>query len=68
MGRSRSTSILIAYMIKYFGFSAQKAFEFIKQRRKEINPNIGFIGQLYSYERYILKFRKNSDYNNKDLN
>ena len=68
MGRSRSTSILIAYMIKYFGFSAQKALEFIKLRRKEINPNIGFIGQLYSYERYILKFRKNSDYNNNDLN
>ena len=68
LGRSRSTSILIAYMIKYFGFTAQKAFEFIKLKRKEINPNSGFISQLYDYERYILKYQKNINYTNNDFN
>ena len=53
LGRSRSVSILIAYMIRYYNFNVKKAMEFIKAKRKQIKPNYGFIKQLYSYERYI---------------
>ena len=53
LGRSRSVSILIAYMIRYYDFNVKKALEFIQAKRKQIKPNDGFIKQLYSYERYI---------------
>ena len=53
LGRSRSVSILIAYMVKYYDFNVKQAMEFIKSKRKQIKPNYGFIKQLYSYERYI---------------
>ena len=53
LGRSRSVSILIAYMVKYYDFNVKQAMEFIQSKRKQIKPNYGFIKQLYSYERYI---------------
>ena len=66
LGRSRSTSILIAYMVKYMGYNVKKAMEFIQSKRKQIKPNYGFIKQLYAYERYLNSL-KNS-YNNYDNN
>ena len=57
LGISRSTSILIAYMIKYFGFNVKKALEFIKSKRKQVNPNQGFMFQLFTYEKYISKLK-----------
>ena len=59
LGRSRSTSILIAYLVKYFGYNVNEALEMIKSKRKEVNPNYGFIQQLYGFERYISKFKNN---------
>ena len=53
LGISRSTSILVAYMIKYLGFNVKKALEYIKTKRKQVNPNQGFLVQLYIYQRYI---------------
>ena len=57
LGRSRSTSILIAYLIKNFGYNVNTALEMIKSKRKQINPNLGFIRQLYAFERYISKYK-----------
>ena len=57
LGISRSTSILIAYMIKYFGFNVKKALEYIKAKRKQVNPNQGFMFQLFNFERYIRKLK-----------
>lgn len=71
LGRSRSTSILIAYMVKYMGYSVKKAMEFIKSKRKQIKPNYGFIKQLYAYERYLNSLKKSyfdCDYNYYDYN
>ena len=64
LGRSRSSSILIAYMIKYFGYNINKALEFIKSKRKEVNPNYGFIKQLFVFERYVSKLKKNINSSN----
>ena len=62
LGISRSTSILIAYMIKHYGYSVKKSLDLIKSKRKQVNPNNGFINQLYSFERYIANSSKNYFY------
>jgi protein-tyrosine phosphatase len=56
LGISRSPSILIAYLVKYMNFTTMKAFDFIKSKRKQIQPNPGFLLQLSTYEK---KFSRN---------
>jgi dual specificity phosphatase 12 len=48
-GISRSTSIIIAYLIKYFGWAPDFALKWVKQRRKIVRPNPGFSRQLIDY-------------------
>jgi protein-tyrosine phosphatase len=48
-GRSRSVTILAAYIINTYGFSVEKTLDFIKNKRNIIEPNIGFKNQLISY-------------------
>ena len=62
LGISRSTSILIAYMIKHYGYSVKKSLDLIKSKRKQVNPNNGFINQLYSFERYVANSSKDYFY------
>jgi len=57
LGISRSPSILIAYLVKYMNLSTMTAFDFIKSKRKQIQPNPGFLLQLSTYERKISKNR-----------
>ena len=52
-GISRSVSLIIAYLIKYFGFTVQKALSYIQTKRNHVNPNKGFLDQLFEYERKI---------------
>lgn len=52
-GISRSSSGLIAYMIKYLGFSFEDALRHCQSRRSIINPNEGFVEQLKIYEASI---------------
>lgn len=49
-GVSRSTTIVIAYLMKKFGVSYQKAYEFVKKKRSIAEPNSGFKEQLKQYE------------------
>lgn len=49
MGKSRSVSIIFAYLIKHQNFTLHKAYHYVKSIRN-ICPNIGFIKQLISYE------------------
>ena len=51
LGISRSTSCVIAYMIKYMGYTAMNALDFIKKKRTQVMPNFGFIQQLKTYEK-----------------
>ena len=58
-GKSRSTSIVAAYLIRYNGMSSKEALEYIKSKRTQIDPNNGYINQLIKYEKIVLE---NSEY------
>jgi len=48
-GRSRSATILCAYIIKNFGMDLDNTLKSIKEKRDIIDPNTGFINQLNNY-------------------
>ena len=50
-GISRSSTICLAYIIKYKKMSFDKALELVKKKRDKINPNPGFITQLREYQK-----------------
>ncbi|GLD53963.1 protein phosphatase Slingshot homolog 1 isoform X1 [Lates japonicus] len=50
MGVSRSASTVIAYAMKEYGWSLEKAYNFVKQKRSITRPNPGFMRQLAEYE------------------
>ncbi|KAF7667550.1 hypothetical protein LDENG_00057860 [Lucifuga dentata] len=50
MGVSRSASTVIAYVMKECGWSLEKAYNFVKQKRSVAQPNAGFMKQLAEYE------------------
>uniref|UniRef100_H3A1V8 Protein phosphatase Slingshot homolog 1 n=1 Tax=Latimeria chalumnae TaxID=7897 RepID=H3A1V8_LATCH len=50
MGVSRSASTVIAYAMKEFGWSLEKAFNYVKEKRSITRPNAGFMRQLAEYE------------------
>ncbi|KAG5272535.1 hypothetical protein AALO_G00166600 [Alosa alosa] len=50
MGVSRSASTVIAYAMKEYGWSLEKALNFVKQKRSIACPNSGFMRQLAEYE------------------
>jgi len=52
-GVSRSTSLVIAYLIKYKKMSLRQAYNHVKARRPIIRPNVGFFRQLVDYESRI---------------
>lgn len=49
-GVSRSVSMVIAYLIKKDGMSYNEAYQFLKSKRGQIEPNKGFKKQLLVYE------------------
>ena len=52
-GVSRSPTITIAYFMRLNKWSFNKAFSFVFQKRKQIDPNMGFIVKLREYEKLI---------------
>lgn len=49
-GVSRSATIVIAYLMRKFSWEYEKALEYVQEKRKCIDPNIGFLQQLQQYE------------------
>jgi dual specificity phosphatase 12 len=49
-GVSRSATIIIAFIMKKYNLSFTKTFEIVKQKRRFVSPNAGFIAQLKLYE------------------
>ena len=47
-GISRSTSLLIAYLMLKYNVPYEEAYDFVKLKRPIINPNTGFVKQLKS--------------------
>lgn len=50
MGISRSTTLLLAYLMKYEGLSLTEALSQVRTLRPIVNPNSGFMQQLRKYE------------------
>ena len=49
-GISRSSTLIIAYMIKNLNYTFEDALAYCKEKRNKINPNSGFQEQLRKYE------------------
>ncbi|XP_034054707.1 dual specificity protein phosphatase 14 isoform X1 [Gymnodraco acuticeps] len=52
-GRSRSPSLIIAYLMRFEGLSLRRAHEAVLEQRPFIRPNAGFWRQLMEYERSL---------------
>lgn len=50
MGRSRSSTVVIAYLMRFHGLSRDDAYIYAKTRRFSVNPNQGFWEQLKCFE------------------
>jgi len=49
-GVSRSASVVMAYLMKYQGYSFHDAFFLVRSRRSCVSPNVGFMEKLCDYE------------------
>lgn len=54
-GRSRSASIVAAYLIYYKNMTTDEALVFLKDKRSQVNPNPGYIEQLRIFEQGVKK-------------
>lgn len=50
MGVSRSGSTVIAYAMKEYGWSLERALGHVRERRPIVHPNPGFMRQLELYQ------------------
>lgn len=53
-GISRSATICLAYLMHARRVKLDEAFDFVKQRRQVISPNLAFMGQLLQFETDVL--------------
>jgi protein-tyrosine phosphatase len=53
MGKSRSATLVIAYLMKTLKMKFLEAYEHVKKARKIIFPNFGFLKQLREYEKAL---------------
>jgi predicted protein tyrosine phosphatase len=60
LGVSRSTSLCLAYMMKYKGMSLKSAFDYVSARRPCVRPNPGFWRQLVEYEKRLVAADRNA--------
>lgn len=49
-GKSRSVTVVLAYLILSHRWSLKKAYAYVLERRKGISPNIGFMAELLNVE------------------
>uniref|UniRef100_A0A6G3MGC9 Protein phosphatase Slingshot homolog 3 (Trinotate prediction) n=1 Tax=Henneguya salminicola TaxID=69463 RepID=A0A6G3MGC9_HENSL len=63
MGISRSATIIISYLMKYYEWDAQLSLEFVKSRRPIVKPNCGFLKQIYLYEAILTSSRNRNIFN-----
>lgn len=54
-GISRSPTLAIAYLMKHMNMRSDEAFKFVKDKRATISPNFNFLGQLYDYEKQLIR-------------
>ncbi|CAO1632265.1 unnamed protein product [Sympodiomycopsis kandeliae] len=56
-GKSRSVSIVIAYLIHAHRWSLRESYDYVARKRPDISPNIGFVSCLMAFEEMILNRR-----------
>jgi hypothetical protein len=49
-GISRSATIIITYIMKLYDWDYNKSFEFVRKKRRIIDPNSGFVRQMRNFE------------------
>jgi protein-tyrosine phosphatase len=49
-GQSRSVTVVLAYLVDKKNMKVSQAYEFVKQKRPNISPNIGFMTVLQQFE------------------
>ncbi|XP_074596065.1 dual specificity protein phosphatase 16-like isoform X2 [Brevipalpus obovatus] len=54
-GISRSTTIVIAYLMQHSRLTFDDAYRYVKSKRATISPNFHFLGQLLEYEEMLKK-------------
>jgi len=62
-GRSRSTSILLAYLMIHERMSFIDALRIIRNKRPIVCPNLGFVIQLMKLERSLYHYNNNNNNN-----
>ncbi|CAD8155482.1 unnamed protein product [Paramecium pentaurelia] len=53
LGISRSPTIVVAYLMKKYNLNIEKALWKLKSKRRQVNPNTGFLKQLLNYEKLL---------------
>ncbi|KAH9610244.1 hypothetical protein KSS87_012872 [Heliosperma pusillum] len=53
VGRSRSVTVVLAYLLKKRGMMLSEALEYVRSKRPQASPNAGFIKQLQNYEQSL---------------
>lgn len=54
-GRSRSCSIILAYLMREYGMKIEEGLKMIKMKRSIVEPNVEFLKQLKKYENNCMK-------------
>ncbi len=54
LGISRSSSILIAYLLKKYKFCLNSTINYVRDKRIQVAPNCNFLRQLKLYEESVL--------------
>jgi hypothetical protein len=49
-GKSRSVTVVLAYLIYANAWTLKTAYAYVAERRKGISPNIGFVAELMAFE------------------
>jgi atypical dual specificity phosphatase len=49
-GKSRSATMVIAYLMRKQTINYQEALEYVQARRNIVSPNEGFLSQLMKYQ------------------
>ena len=65
MGISRSAATVVAFGMKYFGWSLNKMLAFTQEKRSITRPNQGFMHQLTIYEGILEASRQRKSFHNR---
>ncbi|GAB2269900.1 hypothetical protein Dimus_004819 [Dionaea muscipula] len=52
-GKSRSVTVVVAYLMKRHGMSLNQAMNHVRARRPKATPNVGFYKQLINFEKSL---------------